>query len=121
VRSVKGSQQAAYALLEPGSAATLTATLGIAHQTVTDVAATLRTRGRHEAGAHLTALLTLPSGKHRTIGLHAVKRHPGEYRADTTISLVQGTLPFGALVRATKGHQSETALATGVGACTTKS
>jgi hypothetical protein len=119
VQSVSGSQPAAYALLEPGAALTLTATLGIAHQTVTDVAATLRNRGRGQSHARASALLTLPSGKHRKIVLHPVKHHAGEYAANVHISLTKGSLPLQAVVHATNGDETTTALATGAGGCTT--
>jgi large repetitive protein len=120
-QSVGGRQPAAYVLLEPGAASTLTATLGIARQTVTHVAATLRTRGRGQPGAHVTALLTLPSGKHRTIDLHAVKRHAGEYTANVQVPLTKGSLPLQAVVHATNRNETMTALATGAGGCTTTS
>jgi hypothetical protein len=117
-QSTQRTQPAAYALQEQGATAKLTATLTVTHDVLRAVSAHLIDGHRPPRGAKLTAAITLPNGKTRTLKLRPVAHHPGVYHARLHTPLPTGTLPLQATIHAQAGTLTLTALATQTTLCT---
>jgi hypothetical protein len=118
VRSSAGDTPGAYALTESGAATRLSGALAISKTTLRTITATLTRRARGVPGASVSAVVILPSGRHRTVHLKAVKGHAGRYRSAVGSKLGSGARPLQVILHAHAASSTLTALLARASACT---